>query len=558
MKNTDIYTQNLVFRLIMIVAVPIFSLIMVYNIYTFFTLTQSTLATGEEHAVKLQAELDEKTALIDSYIINEAVSNDFSVLCYSSNLLNRNISLANIINRFGQKIQDISEIAGLLIISDNFCRERYNSYIDYCTSSALKNYARELPYESSAWTYDQINDTDYFVYVYNKEHIKIVCFFSIIQLFQEYESSAYETHICTITNDENTAVFQSPDTPAINFLNSSENAYSRIVLSDVLYLYVSKPSLHTNYTVHILICFKDLISNVSILQGLILILSVLLLLTIPLYFFLVKHFYLIPLKQLTMDILNMKQNSKIQYLNNTYNIHELTLFQNSLNDLLSTIEQLNDKYYKKELESQKVQLHFLQLQLKPHFYLNCLKQIYSLLNQHKYHDASEAILSLANYLRYILKDDSHLISLSEELDCIKNYISLRNIGSTKPILFDYTFDQSLNHCEIPMLLLETFVENAIKYGQKADTQLVISMECFLLDDATAQKIYFRIQDNGIGFSENQLQIYNAGPNTNNLSHGIGILNIMQRCKILYEGKEFFHFSNQNGATIEIIIPCSDY
>ena len=120
MKNTDIYTQNLVFRLIMIVAVPIFSLIIVYNIYTFFTLTQSTLATGEEHAVKLQAELDEKTALIDSYIINEAVSNDFSVLCYSSNLLNRNISLANIINRFGQKIQDISEIAGLLVTNHQF------------------------------------------------------------------------------------------------------------------------------------------------------------------------------------------------------------------------------------------------------------------------------------------------------------------------------------------------------------------------------------------------------------------------------------------------------
>ncbi len=559
MSFKNMNTQKLVFCLIMIVLIPMIILTIVYNVYTVSSLSSELQSIGEGHTSKFQTELDEKTALIDSYLINESTSNDFFTLCYHTDLFTRNLSLTNIINRFHQKIQDIPEIAALFIISDDFCRDRCNSYIGYPTSSVLKNYAlNNLKDISASWQHHTIDNTVYLVYTYQKLDVKMVCFFSLEKLYSESLSGVYDEYICAITDPNGQIIYQSSNEVSLDDLYPPEKEVSDFIqTTSGKYLYLCKPSLHTDYMIYGLIRFTSLLTNVSVLQGLIMTLSLLLLITIPLYFFLLKKFYLTPLKLLTLDIVNMQHSNKRQLLDSSYSIQELRLFQDSLNGLLSQIDDLSKKYYEKEMETQRVQLQFFRLQLKPHFYLNCLKQIYSLQNQKKYEEAENALFYLAGYLRFLLKDDTYLIPLSDEIQCIKNYLYLYNIGAAWPITVSFQIEDSLRGRLIPMLLLETFVENSIKHAHFPDKQLQITIDVRLLDENQAYpKLYFCIHDNGSGFREDLIQTYNSSVSgiSTSSTNGIGIINIMQRCHIFYNGDEFFHFSNCDGAMIEIMIP----
>lgn len=573
MTFSNMNTRNLILRLVTIILVPAMALIVFYNAYSFRSLAKDFVKVDVEHASVMQTKLDEKISLINSYLVYEASSNDFATISYStSDLLDRNVSLTNIINRFSQKIQDIPEIAALFVVSDAFCRDRYNSYISYHESSNIKSYVKSTwqndrnitphPPFSTGWQSCVIGTENYLAYTYYKQNVKLICFFSPKKLYQSIFTRLYEDHSCVIADNSGSVLFSYPEvlslTPAV--LEKSQDQ-SKPVFFDGRYLYAFALSQYTDYIIVSISRFNDIFGNVTILQLLLLLLSVLLVLTVPLYFFLLNHFYLKPMKQLTSDMLQMQENNEITHLDASYNLQELTLFQKTLNDLLDKITALNRSFYEKELESQKVRLQCYRLQLKPHFYLNCLKQVYSLLNQGKYEEAENALFYFAGYLRFVLKDNVSLIPLSGELECIANYVKLRNIGSSHPIICSVQIDESLKDSPVPMLLLETFLENSVKYATVPDASLEITIEGYRVQDEAGDKAYFSIRDNGKGFSEEILNQYNVyfqkGSQTAGNAQGIGIQNIMQRCHILYQGKEFFHFSNQDGAVTEIMIPLTE-
>ncbi|MBQ7839419.1 MAG: histidine kinase [Lachnospiraceae bacterium] len=574
MTFSNINTRNLIFRLVTIILVPAMILIAFYNFYTFRSLTDDFVKIDVEHASALQSEMDEKISLINSYLVYEASTNDFATICYDTDdVFNRNLSLSNIINRFSQKILDIPEIAALFVVSDAFCRDRYNSYISYNESSGIKSYVKATWQGNSdtvsqstyatGWQSCRIGAESYLAYTYYRQNVKLICFFSLEQLYQSIFTRLYEEHTCVISDAAGNILFSCPELISLNTdVLQKDKTNDTQTFSDGRFLYALAFSQYTDFIIISISRLTDIFGNVTILQILLLLLSVLLVLTVPLYFFLLNHFYLKPMKQLTSDMLRMQENNEIIHLDTSYNIQEFTLFQKTLNDLLEKITILNRNYYEKELESQKVRLQCYRLQLKPHFYLNCLKQVYSLLNQGKHDEAENALFYFAGYLRYILKDNVSLIPLSGEMECIANYVKLRNIGSTHPIVCSLQIDDSLKDCPVPMLLLETFLENSVKYATLPDAALQIDIEGYRINDGTGEKAYFCIRDNGKGFDDDTLNRYNlfmqTGGTAADQSRGIGIFNIMQRCHILYQGREFFHFSNQGGATIEIMIPLTDH
>lgn len=73
--------------------------------------------------------------------------------------------------------------------------------------------------------------------------------------------------------------------------------------------------------------------------------------------------------------------------------------------MLDQINTLKDEAYQKEMSLKKTQLQYYQLQIKPHFYLNCLKNMYAMTEVGKYEDIKTSIIYLSNHLRYMLKDE---------------------------------------------------------------------------------------------------------------------------------------------------------
>ena len=123
---------------------------------------------------------------------------------------------------------------------------------------------------------------------------------------------------------------------------------------------------------------------------------------------------------------------------------------------------------------------------------------------------------------------------------------LRRIQELRfPGLFEYQEQVSaeLYDAHIPPLMLQTFIENSVEHGMKRGQKNWIHIQAFYQEQASVPGIAFSIQDNGKGFSEEDLEGFAKDPETFDLSksHGIGIRNIISRLKLLYNGKASIRF-----------------
>lgn len=237
-------------------------------------------------------------------------------------------------------------------------------------------------------------------------------------------------------------------------------------------------------------------------------------------------------------------------LEEAYGIAEFEVAANTFNNMLEQIEHLKISHYEQELESQRIRMLYLQIQSRPHFVLNCMKNLFCLAQEKKYEEMQETILVLSQYLRYVLKNEFELISVQEELKNIENYIYLQGLSSAETVKCEFWVNENTLNYELPSLSILTFVENAVKYGKQIGKELVITVKVNVITDF----LNVMVLDNGNGFSPEILKILNDKEDYLYRNGHIGIQNVVQRLTHIYRGKSEIVFSNADGACIEIFIP----
>ena len=242
-------------------------------------------------------------------------------------------------------------------------------------------------------------------------------------------------------------------------------------------------------------------------------------------------------------------------------LKETAMISASINNLLDKIQLLHAQVYEAELNQRSIQCQYLQIRLKNHFYLNCLSIIHAMARLNHTDLIQELSMCLVKYLRFVQEDTDKLVRIEKELEHVKNYARIQELRF--PGLFEYQEQVSaeLYDAHIPPLMLQTFIENSVEHGMKRGQKNWIHIQAFYQEQASVPGIAFSIQDNGKGFSEEDLEGFAKDPETFDLSksHGIGIRNIISRLKLLYNGKASIRFSNapEGGAKIEIWIPFLD-
>lgn len=118
----------------------------------------------------------------------------------------------------------------------------------------------------------------------------------------------------------------------------------------------------------------------------------------------------------------------------------------------------------KERESIKIELNSLQQKFKPHFLFNSLNSI-SALTVVDPKKAREMIQLLSDFMRRaVQEDDQELIPLSEEIDHLKRYIAIEQIRFGDRLVVSLNIAEGIEHQQVPALILQPIIENAIKYG----------------------------------------------------------------------------------------------
>lgn len=183
-----------------------------------------------------------------------------------------------------------------------------------------------------------------------------------------------------------------------------------------------------------------------------------------------------------------------------------------------------------ELEKQKIikELTFLKSQLNPHFLFNSLNNIYSLAIK-KSSETPQAVLLLSEMLRYVIYESGKtIVSLSQEVRFIKNYITLEKMKFSPENMPKITYNFSIMNEEFPIepLLFITLVENAFKHG--------ISMvsPSFVLISFKEDETEIRLS---VLNSTGKSSVGTKDP----ITKGIGLNNLHKRLSLLYPGRYTF-------------------
>ena len=242
-------------------------------------------------------------------------------------------------------------------------------------------------------------------------------------------------------------------------------------------------------------------------------------------------------------------------------VQELNQINDQFKNLIHEITRLRIDIYEAELDKNKFMIHFLQQQIKPHFYLNCLTTIDSMLSLGDVEAAQKMLMFTSRYFRYLFQVNNNFVPLINELAHAEDYLSIQNLRLSRVAEYSTNLPADCNQLNIPPLLLITFVENSIKHATVPDGEsLKISIDCRKLlneENADGDILEIVISDNGQGFDPEVLKKLQDGEDilSDDRSH-IGISNCIKRLKLLYNNSFEFLVSNTapHGASVTLRIP----
>jgi len=173
----------------------------------------------------------------------------------------------------------------------------------------------------------------------------------------------------------------------------------------------------------------------------------------------------------------------------------------------------------------KAQLDALRRQIEPHFLFNTLNAIAALVREKRDDAAVNMISSLSDFLRRVVNDsERQQVSLSEELEFTKKYLDIQKARFADRLEFSVDVPDELLSAQVPSLILQPIIENAVKHG-----------------------IAKRVQGGAVGITALRsnamltLSVYNDGPQLidgwQNQPSAVGIRIVRTRLESLY-GKEF--------------------
>ena len=259
------------------------------------------------------------------------------------------------------------------------------------------------------------------------------------------------------------------------------------------------------------------------------------------------------------DAMERYGNGDVEYRLEERNVKtadEFDLLGHSLNEMMDKVNELEYNLYETRLKEQETQLKYISQQIRPHFILNALNVIYTY-KEDEFPLVKKMVMYLVNYFRYIVNLRVDFVELSQEFRHVENYLNIQKERTQNKIESFVEWEQSVGDALIPPLILQTFVENSIKYAVN-DNKLYVIVRA----QEEEGRVRIRVSDTGQGYRQETLDRINRFLETreDDGSLGVGIVNAVERMDILYHGEVLLRVGNAEGggAYTEIILPLMRY
>ena len=206
----------------------------------------------------------------------------------------------------------------------------------------------------------------------------------------------------------------------------------------------------------------------------------------------------------------------------------------------------SERMLKVAAQANAAQLAMLRYQINPHFLFNTLNSISTLVLL-KQTDRANAMLSrLASFLRYsLVNEPAQMVSMAQEVEALKLYLDIERMRFEERLRFKVDVEPRALTGQLPSLLLQPLVENAVKYAVTTQEE---GAEITLDARLAADRLVITVADSGPGLTD--------GPTRPTSSSGVGLANIRDRLAQAYGPDHRFELSPNvpQGLIVTIDIP----
>ena len=252
-----------------------------------------------------------------------------------------------------------------------------------------------------------------------------------------------------------------------------------------------------------------------------------------------------PIQRL-VDSMAEVQNGWLHRVSMNVNDDEIGLLKNSYNAMLIEINQLIEELLQKEKTLRMAELDALQEQMKPHFLYNTLDMIRYMALENRTDEVYNMLETLGNFYRRFLSKGSTDLSLGEEIEIVKSYLTLQRTRFEDIFTDEYEIEEGLSSIRVPRLILQPLVENSIYHGIRPKGEHgVIRVTVKRQEDF----LFLSIYDNGIGMSAHQRELLFSGKD----SRSFGFQGTIERIRYYYKTEDVFEIHSFEGEYCEIIL-----
>ena len=238
--------------------------------------------------------------------------------------------------------------------------------------------------------------------------------------------------------------------------------------------------------------------------------------------------------------------------------YEIQHLGKAIRSMVNQMHTLMDNIMIEQESKRKSELDALQAQINPHFLYNTLDSIIWMIENENYDGAIIMVTALARLFRISLSKGKNIITVRDEIEHARNYLTIQNIRYKNKFTYSIEADEKTLNLASIKLIIQPLIENAIYHGMEfmgGDGEILV--KTYIKEN----DLYIDVIDNGLGMLQEVADtLLTNDSKVEKKSSGIGLKNVHERIQ-LYFGKDYglkIYSEPDEGTTISIHMPGVDF
>lgn len=246
-----------------------------------------------------------------------------------------------------------------------------------------------------------------------------------------------------------------------------------------------------------------------------------------------------PLKKLERTMQSVEEGTR--NITEEFDDSEIGLLGQKFKEIVNNNLVLRERLLYAKIKQREQELHLLQEQINPHFLYNALDALYCMAIVHEEDEIATMVAALSDNFKLSLNKGNNLITVKDELDHIRAYITIQNMRYKDKFHVQIQVEANLMEKKILKLLLTPFVENAVYHG--LETKLGEG-NIWITGHEEDGRMIFVVMDDGVGVDD-----------MSKLDKGYGINNVRERIGLYYGEKSEVTITSEagRGTRVKIVL-----